>query len=174
MTLMEKERCLRLNDRLSKGLWAITLNMACHLVNRSPQTSLDRKVTEEVWTCNPIDLNNLMIFGCPSFMHIFSEDRSKLDPSQNNASSLAIIKGSIGPGSQQRYAFRGYRCESGCPSCLRGSSKKHFVATYTSCTVFKSSTLEVSFHFTGTSSLSPAFLSFHTDTVMNCIHQTLW
>lgn len=63
MTLTKKARCLRLNIGLSKGLWATTLNMECYLFNRSPRTSLDRKVTEEVWTCNPIDMTNLRILG---------------------------------------------------------------------------------------------------------------
>jgi len=40
--------------------------MACYLLNRSSQVSLDAKVTEEVWTSNPINFNNLRIFGCPA------------------------------------------------------------------------------------------------------------
>lgn len=54
--------------------------MVCYIVNMSPQASLDDKVAEEVWTGNPIDLSNLRIFEYPIYVHIFSEDWSKLDP----------------------------------------------------------------------------------------------
>nr|KYP64500.1 Retrovirus-related Pol polyprotein from transposon TNT 1-94 [Cajanus cajan] len=39
--------------------------------------SLDCKVAKEV--CNPIDFDNLRIFGCPAFVHMFNNERSKLD-----------------------------------------------------------------------------------------------
>lgn len=54
--------------------------MACYLVKKSPRASLNGKVAEEVWTCNPVDISNLRIFGCPTYVHISSEDQSKLDP----------------------------------------------------------------------------------------------
>src|ERR1044072_2585627 len=37
-------------------------------------------MVEEVWTGNPIELSNLRIFGSLAYVHISSEDRSKLDP----------------------------------------------------------------------------------------------
>lgn len=51
----------------------------CYLINKSPHASLNGKVIEAIWTCNPIDLENLWIFGCPAYVHIFSEDGFKLD-----------------------------------------------------------------------------------------------
>lgn len=79
-TLAERRRCLRLNVGLSKVFLAATLNMACYLVNKSPWASLDGNIAEEVRTGNPIDLSNLRIFRCLSYMHISSENGSKLDP----------------------------------------------------------------------------------------------
>lgn len=39
-SLIEKERCLRLNAGLPKRFWAEAVSMACYLIKRSPQTSL--------------------------------------------------------------------------------------------------------------------------------------
>ncbi|KAK2396531.1 hypothetical protein QL285_058180 [Trifolium repens] len=67
--------------------------MACYLINRSPRASLEGKVAEEVWTGKPIDLDNLRIFGCPAFVHISSEDRSKLDPKSKKCVFVGYSKG---------------------------------------------------------------------------------
>ncbi|CAJ2662759.1 unnamed protein product [Trifolium pratense] len=92
-SLTERARCLRLNAGLSKGFWAEAINMACYLINRSPRASLEGKVAKEVWTGKPIDLNNLRIFGCPAFVHISSEDRSKLDPKSKKCVFVGYSKG---------------------------------------------------------------------------------
>src|ERR1044072_5809073 len=92
-TLTERARCLRLNAGLSIGFRAAALNMAYYLVNRSPRTSLEGKVLEEVWTGNPIDLSNLRIFGSPVYVHISSEDRSKLDHKSSRCIFIGFNKG---------------------------------------------------------------------------------
>jgi len=38
-----------------------------------------RKVAEEVWTSNKVDYFRLRVFGCPAYVHVPSEERSKLD-----------------------------------------------------------------------------------------------
>lgn len=53
--------------------------MACFLVNRYPRKALNGKVAEEVWTPNEVDYSGSRLFGCPTYMHIPSEERSKLD-----------------------------------------------------------------------------------------------
>jgi len=49
------------------------------LINRSPRVTLDGKVAEEVWTGNEVDYFGLRVFGCSLYVHIPSEERSKLD-----------------------------------------------------------------------------------------------
>lgn len=66
--------------------------MTCYLINKLPWASLEGKVTEEVWTYNPIDLNNLGIFGCPSYVHISIKINLKLIQSQISMSSLVTQK----------------------------------------------------------------------------------
>ena len=78
-TIAERARCLRLNAGLEKKFWAKAVNMACYLINRSPRAALDGKVAEEVWTGSPVNYSGLRVFGCPAYVHIPNEERSKLD-----------------------------------------------------------------------------------------------
>ena len=75
--------------------WAEAMSMACYLINRSPRASLGGKVTKEVWTWTgkPIDLGNLKIFGYPAYVHISSDDRSKLDPKSKKCIFIGYVKG---------------------------------------------------------------------------------
>lgn len=67
--------------------------MPSYLINKSPQTSLEGKVVEEVWIDNSIDLDSLKIFGCSTYVLISSEDRSKLDPNLKKCVFFDYIKG---------------------------------------------------------------------------------
>jgi hypothetical protein len=79
-SIAERARCLRLNVVLAKIFQTDVVSMACYLINRSPRAALDGKVSEEVWTGNEVDYSGLRVFGCPAYVHIPSEERSKLDP----------------------------------------------------------------------------------------------
>lgn len=67
--------------------------MACYLIHMSPRASLDGKVVEKVWTSNTVYLDNLRIFRCPIYVHISSEDRSKLDPKSKKCVIDSYTKG---------------------------------------------------------------------------------
>jgi hypothetical protein len=47
---------------LGKEFWAEAINTACHVVNRSPNTDIKCKTSEEVWSGKPTDYSNLWIF----------------------------------------------------------------------------------------------------------------
>ena len=72
------------------------MSMACYLTNRSPRASLGGKVIEEVWTGKPIDFGNLKIFDFPAYVHISSDERSKLDPKSKKYIFIGYVKGVIG------------------------------------------------------------------------------
>uniref|UniRef100_A0A2N9G4M2 CCHC-type domain-containing protein n=1 Tax=Fagus sylvatica TaxID=28930 RepID=A0A2N9G4M2_FAGSY len=86
-------RCLRLNAELPKIFWAEAVDMACYIINRSPRVALDGKVAEEVWTGQEVDYSFMRIFGCPAYVHISGEDRSKLDPKSKKCIFLGFKKG---------------------------------------------------------------------------------
>ena len=72
MTLLERARCMLSNAGLwnRRDFWAKAISTACYLVNRSPHTSLNFKVGEEIWSSNSVDYSNLRIFGCPAYAHV--------------------------------------------------------------------------------------------------------
>jgi hypothetical protein len=92
-TITETARCLRLNAELPKFFWAEAVDMACYIINRSPRVALDGKVAEEVWTGQEVDYSFMRIFGCPAYVHISGEDRSKLDPKSKKCIFLGFKKG---------------------------------------------------------------------------------
>jgi len=47
-----------------------TISIACYLVNRSPHTSIDSKIPEELWLDNPVNYSILRVFGCTVFAHV--------------------------------------------------------------------------------------------------------
>ncbi|KAH9657534.1 hypothetical protein KPL70_023118 [Citrus sinensis] len=69
-TLMDKVRCMLVQAKLPKGLWAETLLTASYLVNLSPSAALDFKTPFEIWHGKPASYVNLKVFGCPAYAHV--------------------------------------------------------------------------------------------------------
>jgi hypothetical protein len=91
-SITEKARCLKLNVGLAKILWADAVSLACYLINKSPRIALDGKVAKEVWIGNEVDYSGLRV-GCLAYVHIPSEERSKLDPKSRQCIFLRYGKG---------------------------------------------------------------------------------
>jgi len=49
------------------------------MVNRTPPSSLEDKITCEVWTGKKPSLSHLRVFGCDAYDHVPKEKRTKLD-----------------------------------------------------------------------------------------------
>jgi hypothetical protein len=92
MTITKTARCLRLNAELFKKFWTEAVDIACYIINRSPRVAVDGKVTEEVWTKQEVDYSFIRIFGCPAYIHISGENRSKLDPKSKKCIFLGFKK----------------------------------------------------------------------------------
>ncbi|KAL4385189.1 hypothetical protein GQ457_15G016970 [Hibiscus cannabinus] len=58
----------------------------------SPRASLGGKVAEEVWSGNVVDFSNLRIFGCPTYVHVPGDERSKLDAKSKKGIFLGYKK----------------------------------------------------------------------------------
>ena len=69
------------------------MNMACYVLNQSPRAMLDGKVAEEVWTGKEVDYSFMRIFGCPTYIHIPIEERSKLDSKSKKGIFFRFKKG---------------------------------------------------------------------------------
>ena len=78
-TIVEKARCLRMNIGLAKNFQVEAMNMTCFLIKRLSIVALDMKIEEEVWISNTIDYYAIRMFGFSAYVHVSSEERSKLD-----------------------------------------------------------------------------------------------
>ena len=70
---------MRLHVDLPLYFWAEAVNTAVYLINRSPLSSLDGKIPEEVETTKQVNYSFLKVFGYEALMHIDQSLRSKLD-----------------------------------------------------------------------------------------------
>ena len=79
MSLMEKARSMLSGVGLGHEFWAVGVDTACYLKNRSPTSTLVDKTPHEVWSGKKPFIAHLKIFGCDAFMHVPKKKRSKLD-----------------------------------------------------------------------------------------------
>ena len=52
-----------------------------YVQNCTPHRVLENKTPEKVFSGKKLEVNHLQIFGCPVYIHIPKEKRTKLDPS---------------------------------------------------------------------------------------------
>ena len=64
---------------LGQEFWALVVDTACYLKNRSPTSTLVDKTPYEVWFGQKPSVAHLRVFGCEAFVHVPKEKRSKLD-----------------------------------------------------------------------------------------------
>ena len=64
---------------LGQEFWALAVDTACYLKNKSPISTLVDKTPYEVWSSQNPYVAHLRFFGCEAFMHVPKEKRSKLD-----------------------------------------------------------------------------------------------
>ena len=68
-------------------------NHISFIINRSPSSAIDFKISEEVCLGRPIDYSSLKIFGCLAYVHMQSGERSKLDSKSRKCVFLGFEKG---------------------------------------------------------------------------------
>ena len=63
-------------------LWAEATRIAVYVQNRLSHSALGFKTLEEMFMGKKPEVSHLNIFGCPVYVHISKEKRTKLDPSK--------------------------------------------------------------------------------------------
>ena len=66
---------------ISMHLWEEAARTAVYVQNRTSHRVLENKTPEQVFFDKKLEVNPLRIFGCPVYIHIPKEKRTKLDPS---------------------------------------------------------------------------------------------
>jgi hypothetical protein len=79
LTIVENVRCMLKMEKLPKQFWGEAVRTACYLINRSSSVPLKFEIPERVWSKKNVSYSHLRVFGCKAYMHIPTEQRSKLD-----------------------------------------------------------------------------------------------
>ena len=82
-----------ITTKLTMNFWAEAVSVACFLINRSPRVALNGKVAKEVRRSNAVDYSNLRVFGCPAYVNVSSDERSKLDTKSRQCIFFRYPKG---------------------------------------------------------------------------------
>jgi len=69
-TIMNMARSLLKTRNLSKDLWAEAVACSVYILNRSPTSSVQSFVPEEVWSGQKVTISHFRIFGCIAFAHV--------------------------------------------------------------------------------------------------------
>jgi hypothetical protein len=81
---MEAVKVMIHDQDLPMHLWEEEPNTVVYMKNISPHKVLENKTLEEMFSGEKSEVNHLRIFGCPVFVHVPKEKRTKLDPSGKN------------------------------------------------------------------------------------------
>jgi transposase InsO family protein len=80
-TIMEAVKTMIHDQDLPMCLWAEAAKTAVYVQNRLSHSALAFKTPEEMFSGKKPEVSHIKIFGCPVFVHIPKEKRTKLDPS---------------------------------------------------------------------------------------------
>ena len=78
-TIMEATRAMLHDQDLPMHLWTEVVRTTVYVQNRTLHRVLENKT--QVFSGKKLKVNHLKIFGCPVYIHISKEKRTKLDPS---------------------------------------------------------------------------------------------
>ncbi|CAL9005654.1 unnamed protein product [Prunus brigantina] len=82
--LLEVARSFMLDMSVPHHLWGHAVLSAAYLINRTPSRVLDFKTPHDVFGdhVSPVSVSKLplKVFGCVAYVHVYSHQRSKLDP----------------------------------------------------------------------------------------------
>ena len=78
-TIVEAARAMLLDQNLESYFWAKASCIVVYIQNRSPHSHLRDKTLEEVFSRVKPKISHLRIFGCPVYMHVPKEKRTKLE-----------------------------------------------------------------------------------------------
>ena len=65
---------------LPNSLWAKATRTVVYIQNRCPHGILKDKTPEEAFTCIKPEVGKLRVSGCPIYIHVLKEKRTKMEP----------------------------------------------------------------------------------------------
>jgi hypothetical protein len=79
--ICEAMKAMMFDQDLPNYLWAEATSTVMYIKNRCPHAKLKEKTPEEVFLGIKPEVGNLRIFGCPVYIHVPKENRTKMEPS---------------------------------------------------------------------------------------------
>ena len=104
-TIMEVAREMLHVQDLPMHLWAEAARTTVYVQNCTPHRVLENKTLEEILFRKKPEVSHLRIFGCPMYIHIPKEKRTKLYPSRKKG----IFVGYSEISKAYRIYFLGYK-----------------------------------------------------------------
>ena len=80
-TICEVAKAMMHDLNLPTSIWAEAIGTAIYVQNRCPHFILGEKTPEEKFTGVKPAVGHLRILGCPVYIHVPKEKRSKMEPS---------------------------------------------------------------------------------------------
>lgn len=80
-SIVEASKAMIHDQDLPMTLWAEATSTVVFVQNRSPHQILANKTPEEAFTVMRPEVSHLRIFGCPVYIHVPKDKRTKLEPS---------------------------------------------------------------------------------------------
>jgi len=80
-TIMEAVKAMIHDQDLPMYLWEKVVMEVVYVQNRSPHKVLENKTPKEMFSRDKPKVSHLRIFGCPIYVHVPKDKRTKLDPS---------------------------------------------------------------------------------------------
>jgi hypothetical protein len=84
-TIMEAVKAMIHDQDLPMHMWEETAKTVVYVQNKSPHKVLENKTPEEMFSGEKPEVGHFRIFGCPVFVHVPKEKRTKLDPSERKS-----------------------------------------------------------------------------------------
>jgi len=81
-TIVEASKEMIHDEDLPMFLWGEASKTIVYVQNRSPHQILESKTFEKVFKGEKPKIGHLTIFGCPVYIHVPKEKRTKLEPSR--------------------------------------------------------------------------------------------
>jgi hypothetical protein len=80
-TICEAMKAMMFDEDLPNYLWAEATSTSMYVHNRCPHATLKDKTPGEVLLGIKPEVGHLRIFGCPVYIHVPKENRTKMEPS---------------------------------------------------------------------------------------------
>ena len=89
---MEATRGILHDQDIPMHLWEEAARTTVYVQNRNPHRVLEKNTPKQVFSNKKLEVNHLRIFGCPVYIHIPKQKRTKLDPSGKKGIFVDIVK----------------------------------------------------------------------------------